>query len=89
MKNIPDVTHFKVCFLNEKKAQKNRQLAILAGASPTIFAVKVLDFCVRYGYRYFHFAIVTGSFVLERSFSQNRITDFSVFLVKGVFSLKS
>ena len=47
----------------QKKPQKNRQLAIFAGASPTIFAVEVLNFCVRDGNRCFHFAIVTGSFV--------------------------
>ena len=48
---------------NDKK--KNRQLAIFAGASPTIFAVEVLNFCVRDGNRCFHFAIVTGSFYAE------------------------
>ena len=47
----------------QKKHKKNRQLAIFAGASPTIFAVEVLNFCVRDGNRCFHFAIVTGSFV--------------------------
>ena len=42
------------------KAQKNRQRAIFTGASPTIFAAEVLNFCVRHGNRCFHFAIITG-----------------------------
>ena len=46
--------------VRDRKAQKNRQLAIFTGACPTIFAVAVLDFCVRDGNRYFHCAIVTG-----------------------------
>ena len=36
----------------------------------TIFAVMMLNFCVRYGYRCFHHAIATGSSEL---YTQNRI----------------
>ena len=39
-----------------------RQLAIFAGAGPTIVAVGVLNFCVRDGNRCVHSAIATGSF---------------------------
>ena len=41
----------------KKIAKKNWQLAIFAY---TIFAVKVLNFSVRYGKRCIHFAIVTN-----------------------------
>ena len=42
---------------NKKISKKNWQLAIFAY---TIFAVKVLNFSVRYGKRCIHFAIVTN-----------------------------
>ena len=43
--------------INKKISKKNWQLAIFAY---TIFAVKVLNFSVRYGKRCIHFAIVTN-----------------------------
>ena len=51
---------------NQKKAitsdrERDRQRAIFAGASPTIVAAGVLNFCVRYEYRCVHSAFITGS----------------------------
>ena len=48
---------YKIKILKRKRAKKNWQLAIFAY---TIFAVKVLNFSVRYGKRCIHFAIVTN-----------------------------
>ena len=40
----------------------NRQLPILPGRlQPSTFGVYVLNYCVRYGYRWVHIAIITGS----------------------------
>ena len=50
-----------------------QQLAIFAGARPTIVAVEVLNFCVRDGNRCIHFAIATGS-LRDFLISQNRTT---------------
>ena len=47
-------------FLIKKGKKKDWQLAIFAY---TIFAVKVLNFCVRDGNRCIHFAIVTNTII--------------------------
>ena len=45
--------------INKKRKKKNWQRAIFA--QRTIFAAMMLNFCVRYGYRCVHHAIITRS----------------------------
>lgn len=79
--------------LNTKKGHqrgiqnKKRTGSLLFSHRSTIFAVMMLNFCVRYGYRWFLNAIATGFFFLEGSVPSKLNNMSSTFSNSSFYSL--